>query len=719
MNRFFAALFTISLSVSAAYACTGIYVGRKVSLSGNTLVGRTIDSGSPKVSKMISVFPRVENRPGRVYVGGAERGGWPLPDTTWKFVATPVANVNRSIRYDSACLNEKGLAISGTVTGSTNEEALRHDPFVKAGFGESSVVGLLAQCCTNARQVVELLGRVIAAKGHDMPEIYVALDENEAWYVEVYTGHQWAAVKMPDDKVLVIGNQFMIGEFDPSAPDVMSSPGIISLPVEKGFAKRGPGGKVNLAATYGKKRSAYSNNRTWFGHTVFAPTDNIGDFVEDREYPMFYKPSRRISKRDVFELMRSRYEGTKYCPEETGNEDIRVIGTTKQCSCHVLEILPSLPEDKRAVMWMTMANSEHSPFLPVSAAVTEVHGSFNTLTSGLDNDFNPALAAHNFRRLAILAETDRKMLGAGVRKYWRALEDKWMSEFDVVVTDGSAAEITSYCMAAQKRALEDAKTMFDELNWYLVHHSLIKGDLPGRNIPEKTPYVFSRPVWKDAPGPRIAIIAGAISTNGTVTVQESLVRAVEKAGYSALVMPCTEDEKRIEALMNTADALLIGGMVTGDSWRRRLWSETRLVDAAIKRGIPVLGFCHGHQLLNIYFGGTIGRIDTNNVPRIVHMGRKRPLSRNCFHTARVEKGSWLHSVVGKDEFTVNSSHRYELKKIGKGLRVSARSPDGTVEAIEHVEYPVTGFQFHPETIGDKGEIYDRLIREALNRRPAR
>ena len=80
---------------------------------------------------------------------------------------------------------------------------------MKEGFGESSVVGLLALSCSTAREVVELLGKVVAERGHDMPEIYMVADKDEAWYIEVYTGHQWAAVRMPEDKVLVIGNQFM------------------------------------------------------------------------------------------------------------------------------------------------------------------------------------------------------------------------------------------------------------------------------------------------------------------------------------------------------------------------------------------------------------------------------------------------------------------------------------------------------------------------------
>ena len=153
-----------AVAFATADACTGIYVGKKVSVEGNVLIGRTIDSSKAVVGKAINLLGRVENAPGRYYSGGNDRGGWPLPDTTWKCLMTPQVNMRHAFRYDSACLNEKGVALSGTVTGATNEEALKADPFMKEGFGESSVVGLLALSCSTAREVVELLGKVVGQR---------------------------------------------------------------------------------------------------------------------------------------------------------------------------------------------------------------------------------------------------------------------------------------------------------------------------------------------------------------------------------------------------------------------------------------------------------------------------------------------------------------------------------------------------------------------------
>ena len=717
MRRCIVAAAAAAVFVTAAEACTGVYVGRKVSVEGNVLIGRTIDSGKAVVGKAINLLDRVEDAPGRYYSGGNDRGGWPLPPTTWKCLMTPQVNMRHAFRYDSACLNEKGLALSGTVTGATNDEALKADPFVKEGFGESSVVGLLALSCSTAREVVELLGKVVAERGHDMPEIYMAADKDEAWYIEVYTGHQWAAVKMPEDKVLVIGNQFMIGEFDPASTNVMCSPDVVNLPLRAGFAKKGKKGLVNLALSYGKPRSPYSNMRTWYGHTVFAPQDKIGDYVNDREYPLFYTPSRKLSKRDIFELMRSRYEGTKYCPEESGDYGVRVIGTVKQCSCHVLEVDAGLPEEKRAMMWATFAQAEHSPFIPISCDVSGVEGPYSLFSTDMTLPYNGAIAAHSFRRLAILAEMDRRMTGKGVRDYWSALEDRWMTEFPLVVAGGDKEDITAYLRSIQRRALEDARAMFDEISWYNTFHSLKPGDSPTKPLPEKKPYVYSRASERHEPGFKLLLIAGAPFTNSNSgVVYKGLVNAAQVAGYTPLVIPYMEDARRIDAVLDKADAIMIGGSNAQDDYDKRKKFDTQIIRGAAARGIPVLGFCHGHQMINLAFGGSIGRIATNLTPKVVHKGTVRPYSRNNFHDINIVSNTWLHGIVGADTLRVNSSHVYEVRNVGKGLKVSARGADGVVEAIEHETLPVTGFQFHPETIGDMGEIYDRLIREALSRK---
>ena len=172
--------FVFATCAATAVACTGMYAGRKVSSDGTVLIGRTVDTAPWNSCHMIRVTPRIENVSGRVFVGMLTGVTWDLPPTTWKFISTPrISSLHRGV-MDSACINEKGLAISGTVTAATDQKTLAADPFVKNGFGEESLPGLLIQCCTTAREAVKLLGKAIAAKGHTNAETYMFADKDEA-----------------------------------------------------------------------------------------------------------------------------------------------------------------------------------------------------------------------------------------------------------------------------------------------------------------------------------------------------------------------------------------------------------------------------------------------------------------------------------------------------------------------------------------------------------
>ena len=481
---FFAAA---AMCAAGVVACTGMYAGKDVSADGTVLIGRTVDTAPWTSCHMIRVVPRVENAPGRVFVGTRSDVTWDLPPTTWKYVSTPrITSLYRGV-MDSACVNEKGLAVSGTVTASTDRRALEVDPFVRGGFGEDSLPGLLIQCCATAREALDLFARAVAAKGHASAEIYMFADKDEAWYVEAYTGHQWAAVRMPADKVAVFGNQFMLRSFDESSPETRCSPGLASVPEKAGTLARGADGRIDLFASYSNPLRDYSNYRTWFGHAAFAP-ETAGVYAADRPMPLFFAPSRKIGIADMFELMRTRYEGTERCPDEKGLQDVRVIGTTKQATCHVLSLDPRLPENTRATMWACLAQAEHSVFLPVNAAVKRSAHGYEFDHKDRSFLFNPALPGVAFRRLCTLAEENRQWYGKGVRAFWRAEEVRFLREYPALVAAGDAERITAYTVAAEAKALVDARRIFDELMAYAAANKRIRGDGSGATEKPSAPF---------------------------------------------------------------------------------------------------------------------------------------------------------------------------------------------------------------------------------------
>ena len=118
--------------------------------------------------------------------------------------------------------------------------------------------------------------------------------------------------------------------------------------------------------------------------------------------------------------------------------------------------------------------------------------------------------------------------------------------------------------------------------------------------------------------------------------------------------------------------------------------EMELAKKFIEAGKPVMGICRGHQLLNVYFGGSLYQhIDNVEEHRVEGTVAKT-------HKVTATKGSICYDLYG-DEFIVNSIHHQAVKELGAGLRVTMISEDGkTVEAFEHESLPIFGVQWHPE-----------------------
>ncbi len=125
--------------------------------------------------------------------------------------------------------------------------------------------------------------------------------------------------------------------------------------------------------------------------------------------------------------------------------------------------------------------------------------------------------------------------------------------------------------------------------------------------------------------------------------------------------------------------------------------EYKLIDAALKKQIPILGICRGLQVLNVYFGGTL-IIDLEKYCNRFHKAISDTEDRN--HNVKLIGDSRLKNFVKEEVGIVNSSHHQAADRIGGGLRVVARADDGTVEAIESesTSSRVAAVQWHPERI---------------------
>ncbi len=213
-------------------------------------------------------------------------------------------------------------------------------------------------------------------------------------------------------------------------------------------------------------------------------------------------------------------------------------------------------------------------------------------------------------------------------------------------------------------------------------------------------------------------------------VRAPYARAVWKAGgRPVLIPPIARNEPEL-GLEGLHGLLAIGGDDMeperyGKMMRRpeevplhplREAFDFALIEAAVRKPLPLLCVCCGLQELAVAFGGTIHQFIPDDVPHALeHRVVDDKISR---HEVNIEKGSFLEKALGA-RIDVNSTHKQAVASPGDGQAVTARAPDGVIEALECVGPCFTvGVQWHPELILDEPgqlDIFKGLVEAAGNR----
>lgn len=133
-------------------------------------------------------------------------------------------------------------------------------------------------------------------------------------------------------------------------------------------------------------------------------------------------------------------------------------------------------------------------------------------------------------------------------------------------------------------------------------------------------------------------------------------------------------------------------------------TEILVLEAALGRGIPVLGICRGMQIINVTFGGSLHQhIDDLETTHGFHNGGD--------HRVIPAEGSRLDDAFGGVEQWVTSLHHQAVDRIAEGFVATGWALDDTVEAMEAVDAWIVGVQFHPEMRGDTASqaIFNRFV----------
>jgi len=229
--------------------------------------------------------------------------------------------------------------------------------------------------------------------------------------------------------------------------------------------------------------------------------------------------------------------------------------------------------------------------------------------------------------------------------------------------------------------------------------------------------------------PAIGItIAYDLERPGRFALRKDYVRAVERAGGLPLVIAPGQAAEAPEFLAGVKGLVLTGGSdvdpslygdelheATKNVIRERDEFELALCNEALRRDMPVLAICRGHQVLNVATGGTlIQDIPSQLVGAMNHDPEKERWE--MAHRIRILPGTRLHEILGADTVLVNSFHHQAVREPGQGFVVSARSDED--DLIEGIEDPsrrfVVGVQWHPEAFWNREPNFEPLFRSLVS-----
>ena len=224
----------------------------------------------------------------------------------------------------------------------------------------------------------------------------------------------------------------------------------------------------------------------------------------------------------------------------------------------------------------------------------------------------------------------------------------------------------------------------------------------------------------------------------TCKIGEGYYKSVWKAGGVPVIIPPLRDTDSIINTLEHIDGLLLSGgadfnpLYAGEEPDKRLSGinserdlpELLITQLAYNRQIPILGICRGIQTLALALGGKV----MQDISETAHIKHSQDADRSePTHSVSVEEDSILYHIYKSylspltshlsPLLFVNSFHHQAVGDTGQRFRVTARSADGIIEAMESTEHKrIMGVQWHPECMDEGLPIFQWLVQEAAQYR---
>ena len=420
----------------AVSACTGFIIGKDLTTDGSTLYGRTEDL-EPNHNKNFVVRERKYNKAGDKFVDETNGFSFDLPAVSYKYTAVPDVTPEQGV-FDEAGFNEEGVSISATVSASANDDIQKVDPYVKDGIAESALTSVVLPHVKTAKEGVELLAKIVREKGAAEGNIVTIADKTGVWYMEILSGHQYAAIKFPDDKYAVFPNTFFLGSVDKN--DTENT--ILSADLEKIAQDAGTykeiNGSFHVAQSYNPPLAEADRPRVWSGIKALDPNADVQ--YDDEYFELMHSTSDKLSLRDAMNLQRNRLEGTDFKPQDQMELDGKgipdktkadpvykyPISNPNVMEAHIFQLKDNLPASTGGgILWLAMGSPRNAPYLPYYGNISNTSQPYQEMSTAYnENSWYWTVSRIN----DLVAKYPELFEDGSIRSEIERMESQWMEE---------------------------------------------------------------------------------------------------------------------------------------------------------------------------------------------------------------------------------------------------------------------------------------------------
>ena len=403
MNKIFAsAMMAVAMMgcVSESEACSNFIVGKKASVDGSVMCSYSADDYG--MFQYLCHYPAAKHAKGemrKIYDWDTNKYHGEIPEAAQTY--SVIGNIN-----------EWQVTIGETTYGG-REEMVDSTGIMDYG----SLIYVALQRSKSAREAIKVMTTLANTYGYNSGgETFTICDPNEAWIMEMMgkgagsKGAVWVALRIPDDAICAHANQSRIGKFNmKDKKNVMYAKDVVSFARSKGWFK-GKDADFSWKMAYAKPDFSgrrFCDARAWAMLNHFYDMSPYLDWAlgknpDAQDMPLWVVPNKKVSVKDVENVMRDHYEGTPlsvadgsdigggiwempYRPtplmykvdgKQYFNE--RPVSTQQSGFVFVSQMRSWLPREIGGVFWFANDDANMAAFTPVYCSMTERPECYNT-----------------------------------------------------------------------------------------------------------------------------------------------------------------------------------------------------------------------------------------------------------------------------------------------------------------------------------------------------